>query len=331
MSRRKKTSGAVVLKNFQYEQPFIGFRTQFRSSPVANKGKPRTHTINYGGDCREELVWDSREFLQNQSVRWSKKRNSWEKIATLSHTLDLDHSTLRQPGVTYLWINIHGGDGDWDDIGFHGLCRRACCIGGFSETLDAIVGPVAVLLNPDRYVGDWWKTLPEEVFHKGTYHDEEELRWYGTDNFFLRHPVLTSLMMGMFRQGVLLYQQNYDEAIRKAVKRKDVEDCLTNADPVLAMRILRTLRPWIEVPQKRLASNFSFPKGYWDRLQKLHRSIYSHGYDALFDGDLHHSWNIAGGGEKGNRYAITKGPMEYWGTTGSKVTPEGKRLTKLGK
>ncbi len=324
MSRLKKTFAVSrVLKGFRYDQPFIGFRTQFRSRPITGRNTSRTHTINYGGSCREELVWDSREYLQGKAVTWKPKKDSyWEKVAILTRTLDLDHPNLKQPETTYLWVK---GD---EEVGF---CHRPCCISRFPELLDAIVGPVAVLLNPDRYVGDWWKTLPEEVFHKGTYHDEEELRWYGTDNFFLRHPVLTSLMMGMFRQGVLLYQQNYDEAIRKAVKRKDVEDCLTNADPVLAMRILRTLRPWIEVPQKRLASNFSFPKGYWDRLQKLHRSIYSHGYDALFDGDLHHSWNIAGGGEKGNRYAITKGPMEYWGTTGSKVTPEGKRLTKLGK
>ncbi len=327
MALRKKTSVRTgVLKRFLFDQPFVGFRTQFRSTPIKGKGKVQTHTINYGGDCREELVWDSREFLQNKSVRWSKKRNSWEKIATLSHTLDLDHPTLRQPEVTYLWVN---GEDDFDGT-FQGTCRRACCIGKFPELMDAIVGPVAVLLNPDRYVGNWWRTLPEEVrgMVSGPYH-QEEMRWYGTDNFFLRHPALTSLMMGMFRQGVLLFQQDYDQAILEAVKRKDVEDCLTNADPVLAMRILKALRPWIEVP--RQVDNFSFGKGYWDRLRLLHRAIYRHGYDALFDADLQHSWNIATEGGKGDRYSVSKGPMEYWGTTGSRVTPEGKRLAKLGK
>ncbi len=327
MSRRKKTSVTGVLKEFLFEQPFVGFRTQFRSVPIAGKDKPRTHTMNYGGSCREELIWDSREFLQSKAVTRKKKRNSWERTATLEHTLDLDHATLKQPEVTYLWIN---GEEDFDGHAL-GVCRKACCIGRFPELMDAVVGPVAVLLNPDRYVGNWWKTLPEEVCGKPKHYQAEDMRWYGTDNFFLRHPVLTSLMMGMFRQGVLLFQQDYDEAIRKAVKRKDVEDCLTNADPVLAMRILRTLRPWIEVPQKYMVQNFSFPKGYWGRLRKLHRSIYRHGYDALFDGNLQHSWNIAEDNQKDSRYEVTKGPMDYWGATGGKTTPAGKLLAKLGK
>ncbi len=320
MPRGKKASKVGALEGFHFDLPFIGFRAQFRSAPIKGKGKVKTHTINYGASCREELVWDSREFLQRQVVNWKKKKGSWEKTATLTHKLDLDHPSLKQPEVTYLWV----GDGDeWPAAGV-GICNRRCCINRYPELLDAIVGPVAVVLNPNRYVGDWWTTSPSEASVKHT----NELRWYGTDNFFLRHPVLTSLMMGMFRQGNLLFGQGYDEAILNAVKRKDVEDCLTNADPVLAMRILTTLRPWIEVPQRNLAGNFSFPRGNWERLRQLHRSIYTHGYDELFDGDLQKSWNIVG--ETGNpRYGIPEGPVAYWGAKGD--TAAGKRLAQLGK
>ena len=88
MPRRKKATVSSALRGFNYDQPFIGFRTQFRSSPLKGKGKTRTHTINYGGSCREELVWDSREYLQGQAVSWKKKRDSWERVATLQRPLD---------------------------------------------------------------------------------------------------------------------------------------------------------------------------------------------------------------------------------------------------
>ena len=321
MSRLKKTFAVSrVLKGFRYDQPFIGFRTQFRSRPITGRNTSRTHTINYGGSCREELVWDSREYLQGKAVTWKPKKDSyWEKVAILTRTLDLDHPNLKQPETTYLWVK---GD---EEVGF---CHRPCCISRFPELLDAIVGPVAVALNPDRYEGNWWTTSPEETASS----DFDEIRWYGTDNFFLRHPVLTSLMMGMFRQGVLLHNQGYDEAILKAVKRKDVEECLTNADPVLAMRLLKSLRPWLEVSSAHSA-HFAFAKGYWNRLNLLHRSIYKHGYQTLFDADLQQSWNIGNVNNKTNghgRYQVANGPVAYWGTTGNKVTKAGKRLVKLG-
>jgi len=278
--------------------------------------------MNYGGSCREELVWDAREFLQGKTVSWKTDRGTWRRHAALERKVDIEHPSLKQPGVTYLWV---ASDPDDYEYGGYSICRRPCCIGRFPELLDAVVGPVGVLLNEDRYLGDWWRTSPEEAATAG----KKELRWYGTDNFFLRHPVLTSLMMGMFRQGVLLFEQGYDAAILRAVDRKDVEDCLTNADPVLAKKILTKLRPWIEVPQQYLAPNFSFPKGYWNRLDQTHRAVYKHGYEALFGGDIQKSWNL-GQGEESGRYAVPNGPIAYWGTTG-KVTEAGKILARLGK
>lgn len=323
MPRRKKSSTPGVLKGFHYDQPFIGFRSQFRSVPIG-KGKSVTRTINYGGSCREELVWDAREYLQSQSVSWKKVRGTWRNKVTLTSTIDIDAPALKQPLVTYLWVNEEDWDGNYKQI-----CRRACCLSSFPELLDAVAGPVAVLLNPDRYLGDWWTTSAKETLAGG------EMRWYGTDNFFLRHPVLTSLMMGMFRQGVLLHQQGFDESILKSVKRKDIEDCLSNADPVLAMRILRRLRPWLEVT-KNLSPHFAFAKGHWDRLGQLHKAIYKHGYDTLFDADIQRSWNIGapetdefGDVIDNDRYGVPNGPVAYWGS--SNQTEAGKRLIKLGR
>ena len=68
-----KTSTAGALKGFRYDQPFVGFRTQFRTRPKDGKGPAKTHGMSYGGSCREELIWDTREFLQNRAVSWTTR------------------------------------------------------------------------------------------------------------------------------------------------------------------------------------------------------------------------------------------------------------------
>lgn len=185
---------------------------------------------------------------------------------------------------------------------------------------------MVVALNPDRYEGDWWTTSPTEALAQG---NPEELRWYGTDNFFLRHPVLTSLVMGMFRQAFLLHEQGFGDAILKVVNRREVEECLTYGDPDLAIRILNKLRPWIAVPTNRPASPYPFPTAYWHRLGQLKKAIYRYGYNEVFGGDIREGWGLGESG--GGRYGIYNGPLAYWGATGSKITLAGKRLAQLGK
>jgi len=146
MASRKKTP---ILKKFRYDQPFIGFSTKFRSTPKLGKGKIQTHDMNYGGTCREELVWDAREFLQSRAVSWKTVRGSWHTTPTVIRGLDLDHHALKQPGVTHLWVSED--EDEYYGDGQVRLCRRLCCVGRFPEVLDAVAGPVAVLLNNDRY------------------------------------------------------------------------------------------------------------------------------------------------------------------------------------
>ncbi len=336
MSRQKQSKVAGVLKYFRFDQPFMGFSTKFRSLPL-RRGKARTHSINYGGSCREELIWDTREYLQKRSVTTQKTRGTWRVRLVKTHRLDVDHQSLKQPNVTYLWLN------EDEDCGVGKLvCYRPCCAGKFLELMDAFVGSLGVVLNPDRYQGSWWATEPGEATNKkrGT-HGTPEYRWFGIDNFFLHHPVLTSLVMGMFRQGCLLFQQGFDEAILKTVKRKEVEEALTNSDPVLAMRILTKLRPWIEVPQTNYANLAPFPRGHWDRLGLLHRALYKYGYEEVFAGDLQEGWNIQDSEEEGEdlnannpRYEVATGPMKYWGSTPNLARTEnvdGRRLAQLGK
>ena len=322
MPRRKKSTVAGVLRGFHFDQPFIGFHTSFQTLPLQGKlKKEEFHTMHYGGSCREELVWDTREFLQGKTISWKTERGTWKRTPSLNRTINLDHPKLKQPLVTYLWVN---DEEDWEG-NMRQVCKRPCCLGTFPELLDALVGPVVVALNPDRYEGDWWTTSLEEALPKK---HMNELRWYGTDNFFLRHPVLTSLVMGMFRQAILLHEQGFDEAILKAVGRKDVEECLTNGDPALALRILTAVKPWVAVPSRFAAANFSFPALYWHRLAQLQKAIYKYGYEEVFGKTIHDGWGLA---SAENRYAVSNGPMAYWGTTGSKVTAAGKILAKLGK
>lgn len=337
MSRQKKSTVAGVLRNFMFDQPFMGFSTKFRSQPLRG-GKARTHILNYGGSCREELIWDTREYLQQKSVATQKIRGTWRIRQVKTHRLDVDHRSLKQPNITHLWLNEDEDfSGDFSKL----VCYRACCVDKFLEMMDALVGSLGVVLNPDRYEGNWWVTGPEEATKKITY-GPPEYRWFGIDNFFLHHPVLTSLVMGLFRQGSLLFQQGFDEAILKTVKRKEVEEALTNSDPVLAMQILTKLRPWIEVPQKGYLNLAPFPRGYWNRLGLLHRALYKYGYDEVFAGDLQNSWNIHDSEEGGDedliennpRYEVSTGPMKYWGTyrnLARTVSVDGKRLAQLGK
>ncbi len=317
------------LSHFLYNEPMVGFMTRFRTHPL-NGGKSRTHALDYGGTCREELIWDTREHLRSSSTTSKKLRNSWRRLSTTTHEIDFDAESLKQPSVTYLWKNDDNDDGSE-------ICKRPCCTSRFPEVMDAFVGPLGVVLNPDRYEGNWWTTSVEES--KGVTTGIGEYRWYGTDNFFLRHPVLTSLMIGMFRQGVLLFEQGYDTDILRTVKRKEVEEALTNSDPKLAMKILKSLRPWIEVP-KWMAPNFPFPRGHWDRLGQLHRALYKYGCDEVFDGSPRAGWNVntpeemeseTGGIVCHDRYEVSVGPVDYWGNPGTKATAAGKRLAKLGK
>ena len=336
MSRRKSP-----IAGLRYYQPCIGFVAHFRAEPVEGNSedanpkveKPRRgpgrrrrvprsptqgHKIHLYNDCREGLIWDLKEIFQDHVVEWARAgANSWTRVPVVSHTIDLESAALKQPGRTYLFM------GDEEDYPNTNCCARPCCIDGKIETLDALVGPLAVLLNNDRYVGNWWTTNPEESTQS-----RNEIRWYGTDNFFLRHSTLLSLMMGMFRQALLLFQQNLNNGLLKAVRRKDVEDCLTNADPELAMRILTRLRPWIEVPcGPHMGVHYPFPRGHWSQLRLLHRAIYKHGYDEVFGMNVEASWQMGAQG----RYEVPSGPRVYWGRDGSRPNAATKRLAKLGK
>jgi hypothetical protein len=326
MSRAKKKPRAVnALGGFRYWQPYLGFSSKVMTRPLSGKADATLHSMNYAAECREELVWDIRQYFQNKAVDWKTENHSWQKSATISREIDLDDRRLKQPGVTYLYLGAQ--EDTWEETG-NPMCKRPCCASRFPHLVDAITGTVGVLLSEDRYVGDWWQTEPELVCKpdgRGA-----EYRWYGSDNFFLRHPALVSMFLGSFRQSVLLFTQSFDEAISKAVKRQDVEDCLTNSDPDLAMRIMTKLRPWIEVKQR--VTSYPFAHGYWDRLRKLHRAISNYGYDELFGGDIAHSWKIARGTDDDDRRrGVANGAIQYFGTNNKNLTDAGKRLNRLGR
>jgi hypothetical protein len=283
-----------------------------------------------------------RETLQTPLISVKNIRNTWQKERRLIRRPDIDHESLKQPGVTYLTLTTFPDE--YDCYGEHAFvpCTKPCCIAGFSEFMDAFAGPLGVVLNPERYTGDWWVTEPDECVKQNSGYGDKVFRWFGMDNFFLNHPVLASLVLGMFRQGALLFAQGFDQAVLKKVTRKEVVDALSNSDPVLAMRILNKLRPWIEAGTNvGNASAFPFPAGYWDRLPLLYKGIYKYGYEEVFDGSLMGGWNIGprygGEGEVldedavNDRYEVANGPLEYWGTKGRNKTAASKRLESLGK
>lgn len=291
------------------------------------KAGTRNIKLSQCGPCREEVIYAIRQRMQDEGYshiagRGWNDRSFKKKPGT---GLDLEDSTLKQPGLSFLHA-CEGGNG-YDDEPGH-ICKRRCCIEPQLALLDALVGPACVLLDYDRYVGDWWQTSLEEFVTESRinrYEPKQRMyRWYGTSNFFLRHPALVSIVLGLFRQAFMIASCGAEAALLKKIDRKEVEDCLSNADPALALRLIGQARPWLE--SSKGGTFFPFSNNNFRLLTDLHKAIYRHGYDEVFGGDLESSWDLdelrTGGGGGG--------AFSYFGNK-SKQTTARKRVTRLAK
>jgi hypothetical protein len=268
------------------------------------------------------MLSDARHALKALTYRFQKIPGSWETKETRIAKLSLDHPQTKQPGSNYLYVQGF-------EAGEHfGVCLRDCCRSKFAHCLDALVGQVGVLFDPDWYQGNWWETRPRDNPTSGAGHRnrrESDFRYYGVSNAILRHPALLHTIMGLFRQAVLIHTQDLDHAVHDLVPRKDVEKALSEGNPGLALRNLRKIRPWVEVANSARYRYFPFPRGYWNRLPQIHKAIYRHGFEELFGGSLEEGWRMT---ERGFNGALS-GAWSYWGD--GRLTSAGQRLARLGK
>ncbi len=166
-------------------------------------------------------------------------------------------------------------------------------IQNFLDVCDAVVGPLTVLLNPDRYQGNWWFTGIDEAL-VGTKRSGM-LHWYGVDNTCIAHPALTSLYAGLVRQCAYIARTNLVDQIREDVEGMGLEECLNESDEVQALRIARKMQRWISVPNLKggHSSNNPVGCGTFPKIMALHKSIYAHGFEKTFKGSFLSGWGVA--------------------------------------
>jgi hypothetical protein len=300
--------------NWAFYQPETGFQTHY----VAVNRKTRrwrTRSISNVSTCREGLIHNIRQGLQSGLCdRVQTGPHRWQFDLCQTKDADLTHPRGKGPGKTNLKLRksvflTHYNEAIKEET----LLK-------FVQATDIIVGPICVLLASHRPEGDWWKTDPNKVCD-GTY-----IYWSGSDNFFLQHPALVSLMAGLYRQVALLCKAGYGDKIIESIDYREIEECLSTNNWRQALAIIDKTRPWIEVPcaKNGYVINFPFPLGYWRRLQRLQRGARRHGYEKLFDQSFGEGWSLE---HKGHQWS---GMYNIWGEKG-KLTGAHRRLMELGR
>jgi len=305
---------------WSFSQPNLGFRAKYVS--IDKDGERSEHPMRYLSTCREGVVSQARkEFQETFTTKSRTGHRVWNfSFETGSDRIDLADPTVKGAGDTKLLINASM------------LTRKEQAV--FLQVADYLVGNVCVLLNPDeRIEGEWWRTEPNDYLVPDTT-GNNCVGWNGSDNFFLHHPALLSLITGLYRQALLLTKAGYGEEILGAVPREKVDKAMTLGSWRQALANCKKLRQWIEVytPQGAHQMNFPFPDGYWLRFMRLHQALRRHGYQEVFDQDFTAAWNLLA---KNSNWS---GMYSFWGNKKGEDGNENdhqakqrRRLMKLGK
>ena len=214
-----------------------------------------------GYHCRDGLITSMRARLQ--SVRGK---------------MDFSREDGRQAGVTRLIAWLEGGVPDPEAM---------------VHTLDCLVALPALLVGPDRFTGDWWQTNPEELETSSTVGDdsEEQIAYNGVDNSIARHPAITSLIAGLFRQAICLERLEQTSQLHKLLPRERVTEVLNGANEKEALILVELARPWLEARCKNTEQRFPIGLGDWKDFLRLHRTIYEHGWEAVL-GNVSKAWGL---------------------------------------
>jgi hypothetical protein len=306
--------------HWTFIQPNLGYQSKYMS--VDKDDKKQEHSLRHMATCREGVVSHTRGsfqkvFCQKRSDGVKAWSFNFEKAEDL---IDLANPSVKKAGDTKLLVNAS----------MLSKTRQK----QFLEVADYLVGNVCVLLNPhERVEGEWWVTDPDDYLIADT-SGKNCVGWNGTDNFFLHHPALISLVIGLFRQALLLTKAGYGAKVLETVERSKVDKALTTGSWRQALSNCRKLRTWLEVytpSGNAYIQNFPFPEGYWLRFMRLHQAIRRHGYQELFGEDFAGRWNLL------SKQYNCSGMYSFWGTgdnnaaDGTLQNTARKRLMKLGK
>ena len=282
--------------DLSYEQPMLDLRTS-----VQYKGKAYKVDIN-DDSCREALIYNIGDWMGELVADFSEEEEEdynptpWKKKKAVSKPpapkdkILLNVESLRQAEGTRLIMS------PYDDDGYVHMCQRECCRGNLVHAVNSLVSLPALLLNPDRYTGDWWEQTENQMMTKTRYYDEPEFQYWGADNSILQHPALVSIMFGLFRQAVVLHKAGMVHDLEKVVSPAAVRTALFNSNEKAALKLVQKLKPWLYQERVNTYLPISGP-GKWELFLNLHKAIYKHGFTAVF-GEIENAWELASRGIK---------------------------------
>jgi hypothetical protein len=236
-------------------------------------------------------VADVNEEDEYDPTPWKKKKADLKPSPPSKHKIELNVESLRQAGSTKLTLYV-----DEDN-----MCMRECCRGNLVHTLNSLVSLPGLLLNPDRYTGDWWEQTEEQIFqrmskHKLGYYGNPVFEYWGADNSILQHPALVSITFGLFRQAVDLHTHGMADELTKVVSPREVRTALFNSNEKAALKLVQKIKPWLYRPTTNTYFPLSGP-GKWELFLNLHKALYKHGFKAVF-GEVEDAWQLASRGIK---------------------------------
>ncbi|MCI0528699.1 MAG: hypothetical protein L0Y56_14775 [Nitrospira sp.] len=300
-----------------FAKPALGFHSSFVL--LTGEGEEQKKSISNAGYCREAIISNIRTgFKGGGFTNFQGGGKPWEGKLKPTGKILLAHPLCSGHGETKLQIAFPTLT-PFDHL-------------QFSRVADALVGIPCTLLNPDRQPGDWWVTKKEEA------KDGDFAYWYGSDNFFLRHPALMAIVLGLFRQARLLCTCGFGGEVLKGVEHAEIVEAVSTVNRKAALGLADRLRAWISVPVaagSETAGNFPFPwyprkakqVSHWQRFVRLQRAAHRHGYDEVLGEDFHDGWGLL---DKSPQHHT--GVFSFWGGHGDqKVTPAHKRIMSLGK
>ena len=327
------------------------------------KGRCGKKVVSGTDSCREGVVSQLRHGIAKATgtIEARNPHQPWSKTWTQHSNVDIDRSMLRQPGESYVavakahinygrleknphykppgkrtrrdvWMYNYKNEKD-QMVRNHGFITLTDeMVRDFIDVCDAVVGPITVLMNPDRYQGNWWKTSKRDCVRTGK---DSMLRWYGVDNTVVAHPALASLYSGLVRQAAFITRAGMADRVRDSVDGLGLVDCLTESDDEQALVIVKKMRHWIAVPGLKSGSVANVPVGVGTlpKVITLHKAIYEHGFEKTFGCDFVRGWAAGGihnhgygGAATGTRFS---GIHTFMGRRGENA--HGQRIKELSK
>lgn len=306
-----------------FNQPNVGFRARYVA--VSAEGERGVRLMQAATTCREGVINQMRQALQSSLTNAEEYAAAKKKVGWSDKAKGAVHKVVKR-------VDLEALDGKAEPtslkIQWHECWMKdwkEASVETFIRVCDVVMGPVMVLLGPNRPIGpDWWRTDPETALESEGKEDKY-VHWYGSDNWFLAHPVTLSIVTGLYRQCFHLCLTGLADEIIATISQDEINAVMSTNDHRLALSLIKRTRPYIEVPAGVNGNrvNYPFALGFWRRLIRLQRAIRRVGYEEALGQNFATGWAlISGEGE-------WRGVYNFWGDEGE-LTDNHRHLMRIG-